>query len=190
MITAMMLPTSLPLIALFRRLVSGRRERGRLVALLVAGYLAVWTVFGVVIHLMDWGLHHLLTDGLAIGEGVRWLGIAPLALAGLYQFMPLKHRCLDRCRSPLSFIVEHWRGRRAWSEAFALGIRHGLFCLGCCWALMLLMFAVGLGSLVWMLLIGVVMAVEKNVTWGRRLSAPLGAFLLVWAVILAFGFPA
>ncbi len=115
------------------------------------------------------------------------LGAATVALAGLYQFTPLKYHCLDKCRSPLSFIMEHWHGRHDRAQALRLGVRHGLYCLGCCWSLMLLMFAVGLGSLGWMLVLATVMAIEKNIPWGRWLSAPLGVFLLVWGVALFVG---
>lgn len=106
-------------------------------------------------------------------------------LAGVYQFTPLKNRCLEKCRSPLSFVVEHWQGRNDRRHAFRLGVDHGLFCVGCCWALMLLMFVTGLGNLAWMFLLAAVMAVEKNVAWGRRLSAPLGLSLLLCGVLLA-----
>jgi len=85
----------------------------------------------------------------------------------------------------LSFVIEHWRGGQAQARhALALGMHHGLFCVGCCWALMLLMFAVGTGSLGWMLLLAAVMALEKNVSWGHRLSAPLGFALLGWAAFM------
>src|SRR2546422_5962401 len=93
--------------------------------------------------------------------------------------------CLDKCRSPMSFISGHWHGGNARAEAFGLGVSHGLFCVGCCWSLMLLMFAVGMGSLGWMLVLGATMAVEKNLSWGRRLSAPLGAVLLGGGLVLA-----
>ena len=86
--------------------------------------------------------------------------------------------CLHRCRSPLGFILAHWRGRRERLAAFRIGLHHGLFCVGCCWSLMLLMFAVGVGSLGWMLGLGAVMAAEKNLPWGRRLTTPLGLLLL------------
>jgi len=85
----------------------------------------------------------------------------------------------------LSFVIEHWRGQAHARQAFALGAHHGLFCVGCCWALMLLMFAVGTGSLGWMLLLAAVMAIEKNVSWGRRLTRPLGATLLLSALAIA-----
>jgi predicted metal-binding membrane protein len=107
-----------------------------------------------------------------------------LAVAGVFQFSPLKYRCLDKCRTPLSFVQQHWRGRNERRNAWLLGLHHGAFCVGCCWALMLLMFAVGTGSVGWMLAMGVVMAVEKNLPWGRWLSAPLGAALLAAAVVI------
>ena len=106
-------------------------------------------------------------------------------MAGVYQFTPLKYHCLDKCRAPLGFIMGHWRGRRPRREALRLGLHHGLFCLGCCWSLMLLMFTVGVGSLGWMLALGAVMAAEKNLPWGRRLSAPLGMALVAGAWLVA-----
>jgi predicted metal-binding membrane protein len=91
---------------------------------------------------------------------------------------------LDKCRSPLSFIVEHWRGRQEGRLAFRLGVRHGMFCLGCCWSLMLVTFTVGVGNIGWMLVIGAVMAAEKNMRGGRRLGAPVGVVLVGWGLAL------
>ena len=184
MIGAMMLPTTLPLFDAFDRVTVGRPDRWRLLALLGLGYLAAWGGFGLVAH----GLHELALAGVASVPALArqsWLiGAATIALAGAFQFSKLKHRCLEKCRTPLSFVIEHWRGRHQAGHAFLLGARHGLFCVGCCWALMLLMFAVGAGSLGWMLVLAALMAVEKNVVWGRRLSAPLGVALLAWAAVL------
>src|SRR5262249_13928240 len=113
---------------------------------------------------------------------------ALLFLAGLFQFTPLKYRCLDKCRSPLSFVISRWQGRQEQWQAFRLGLDHGIFCVGCCWALMLLMFITSVGSLLWMLVLAVLMGVEKNAPWGRRLSMPLGIALLGCAVaLLVFG---
>lgn len=185
MVVAMMLPTSLPLVALFRTVVRRRPDRAWLNALLVAGYLGVWTLFGVLVYSGDWVLHGALERSTWLEANlVPFIGAGTLLMAGLYQFTPLKYKCLEKCRSPLSFVAEHWRGSRERSRSFLLGAHHGLFCLGCCWSLMLLMFAVGLGSLGWMLVLGAVMAVEKNVSWGRRISAPLGVILLGWGLAL------
>jgi predicted metal-binding membrane protein len=178
MIVAMMLPTSLPLVAVFHRLTRRREDHALLVGLLLAGYLGMWTAFGVVVHVGDALLHAAVARSAWLEAHAWAMGAGILVLAGLYQFTPLKYACLERCRSPLSFVTEHWRGRHAWTQAFRLGVRHGLFCIGCCWSLMLLMFAVGAGNLGWMLVLGAVMAVEKNLPWGRRVSAPVGVALL------------
>jgi predicted metal-binding membrane protein len=185
MTVAMMLPTSLPLIAFFQALVRRGPHHVRLVVILIVGYLAVWSAFAVVAHVGDLGIHAALarTSGL---PGHAWaIGAGIFIVAGLYQFSPFKYRCLDKCRSPVSFVMGHWHGGRHGAEAFRLGMHHGLFCLGCCWSLMLLMFAVGVGSIGWMLALGAVMAVEKNVSWGRRLSAPLGVALIVVGLVLS-----
>jgi len=185
MTVAMMLPTTLPLLEIFRRLTERRIDRLILLALLIAGYLAVWTGFGIAAHGADWLLHEMVERSSWL-ESHDWIiGSATLVLAGAFQFSRLKYRCLDRCRAPLSFVMERWRGRRDRHNAFLLGVNHGIFCVGCCWALMLLMFGVGVGNLGWMLALGAVMAIEKNLPWGRKLSAPLGVALLVWGAVIA-----
>jgi predicted metal-binding membrane protein len=184
MTVAMMLPTSLPLITLFHTITRQRSDRMVLVALLITGYLTIWVLFGFVAHICDWGLHETVEHNVWLGSNTWILGAAPIFLAGIYQFTPLKYYCLDKCRSPFSFITEHWHGSHERMQAFRLGVHHGIFCIGCCWALMLLMFAVGAGNIGWMLALSTVMAVEKNVSWGRRFSAPLGIALLCWGLIL------
>jgi len=184
MIFAMMLPTSLPLVSLFHALTNRRMDQGTLLALLVLGYLCVWTLFGVMIYTSDLILHHAVEHNAWLRANAWALGAVTVSMAGLYQFTPLKYHCLDKCRSPLSFIMGHWRGRREKAQAFRLGAHHGLFCLGCCWSLMLLMFAVGVGNLGWMLALAAVMGAEKNMPWGKKISVPLGVFLLGWGLIL------
>ena len=184
MTVAMMLPTSLPLIVMFHTITRRRSDRMWLVLLLVVGYLGTWTVFGFGAHLGDWVLHEAVERSAWLESNAWMLGGGILIAAGIFQFTPLKYYCLDKCRSPLSFITEHWRGRHEKFQALWLGVRHGIFCIGCCWALMLLMFAVGVANIAWMLVLGAVMAVEKNMPWGHRLSAPLGVFLLGWGLIV------
>jgi predicted metal-binding membrane protein len=186
MTAAMMLPTVFPLIEMFRRLTLRRQDQATLMALLVLGYLFVWLVFGVAAHAADW-LVLAAFDRFDPLRGNAWaIGAGILLLAGAFQFSTLKYRCLEKCRAPLSFVIHHWRQQGGRAGAFKLGVWHGAFCVGCCWALMLLMFAVGTGNIGWMLALGAVMAAEKNLPWARHLSAPLGAVLLLWgAVILA-----
>jgi predicted metal-binding membrane protein len=182
MIVAMMLPTSLPLFLLFRTLTRNRPNRNQLMILLIGGYLAVWVTFGTLAHAGDLGLHEAVAAWHWLEDRAWLLAAVPLLLAGGYQFTPLKYMCLDKCRSPYSFVTSHWHGRNPRLDALRLGLAHGLFCVGCCWSLMLLMFAVSLGNVAWMLALAIVMAAEKNFSWGRRLSVPLGAVLLVGGV--------
>src|SRR5829696_287574 len=133
MVVAMMLPTSLPLVALFRTLVRGRPDRTRLTVLLIAGYLGVWTLFGVLVYCGDWILHRAVEHNTWVEANVvPFIGAGILIMAGLYQFTPLKYHCLEKCCSHLSFIIGHWRGKREAAHALCLGAHHGLFCLGCC----------------------------------------------------------
>ena len=189
MIAAMMLPTTLPLFNAFDRLTAQRPDHGRLLMLLGLGYMAAWGAFGLLAHALHAGLLALLRGVPTLAWHGWLIGAAIVALAGAFQFSRLKYRCLEKCRTPLSFVIEHWRGRAPLRRAFMLGAHHGLFCVGCCWALMLLMFALGMGNLGWMLLLGALMALEKNVAWGRRLSTPLGVGLLGWAAALVLTHP-
>jgi predicted metal-binding membrane protein len=185
MTVAMMLPTSFPLILLFHRIVRDRVAAARLVVLLVLGYLGIWLLCGVFLQAVNWSLQAGLMQ-LSTHAQAHWIsGAVVLIIAGLYQFSALKYACLDKCRSPLSFIVSRWQGGNESAQALRIGLEHGLFCVGCCWSLMLLMFVVGAQSLAWMLLLGVVMALEKNFPWGRRLSAPIGVLLLIGAMAIA-----
>ena len=180
MTVAMMLPTTLPLLGVFRRLVAERQDRSRLTALVITGYLLIWLGFGVAAHSGDWLLHEIVERSAWLESHAWAIGAATLLLAGAFQFSRLKYRCLDKCRAPLTFVMEYWRGRHDHRNAFLLGVHHGIFCVGCCWALMLLMFGVGIGNIGWMFALGAVMAIEKNLPWGRKLSAPVGVALIGW----------
>jgi predicted metal-binding membrane protein len=182
MIVAMMLPSSLPLVTTFGALVRRRRRPGLLVVLLLAGYLVVWGAFGLAAWVLDRGIHGVV-------DALPWLAAHPevilgttLLAAGLWQFSPLRDRCLDECRSPLGFVLNRWRGVSERREAFAMGIAHGAFCVGCCWSLMLVMFGVGLANVALMIVLGGLTAVEKNLPSGRRLTHPLGVILVLAAV--------
>ena len=185
MITAMMLPTTLPLLGIFSRVTGSRPDGAALLARVVAGYAVAWLGFGLLAHGLDSALH-------LAAENIDWLvgrgelaGGAVLIAAGAFQFSALKYRCLERCRTPFAFINERWHGRAPAREAFRIGLDHGVFCVGCCWALMLVMFVVGMGNLGWMLLLAAAMAAEKNLPWGRRLRTPIGLGLMAWGGTLA-----
>ncbi|HVO90089.1 MAG TPA: DUF2182 domain-containing protein [Casimicrobiaceae bacterium] len=184
MIAAMMLPTTLPLLALFGRIIHGRADATRLQMLVIAGYAIAWGAFGLAAHALDAGVHRAAAaSGWFATHG--WVaGAVVLMGAGAFQFSALKYRCLERCRTPFGFINQRWCGQQPVRDALRIGFDHGVFCVGCCWALMLVMFVVGMGNLAWMLLIGLAMAIEKNVSWGKRVSAPLGVALMAGSLAL------
>jgi len=177
MIVAMMLPSSLPLIRLFVAVTARQERSGRSTAALLSGYAAVWTIFGAAAFLLDTVVHRSV-------ERLPWLEAHPeviagsvLLVAGAFQFTDLKDRCLRECRHPAPFLLSHYaRGPRA---AFRLGLAHGLFCLGCCWALMLVGFAAGVANLWWMAALTAVMVYEKTGRRGDEAVTPVGVSLLV-----------
>jgi predicted metal-binding membrane protein len=178
MIAAMMLPTTYPVLGIFRVMTRTRPDARRLLGVIVAGFLVAWFAFGLVAHALDAAVAWLGSRSPWLA-GHGWLaGVAVLAAAGAFQFSALKYRCLDQCRTPLAFVASRWHGRNPAREAFAIGLDHGIFCVGCCWALMLCMFVVGTGSLGWMLALGALMAAEKNLPGGARLRLPIGLGLL------------
>jgi predicted metal-binding membrane protein len=187
MTAAMMLPTTLPLTRIFGRMVAGGGDSALLQSLLITGYLLAWACFGAAAFVLDQALHTSLSLWGWSARHPELLGVMVLSLAGGFQFSKLKYHCLDKCRSPLGFVTSHWHGPQPRREAFLLGLTHGAFCVGCCWALMLVMFFVGTANLGWMMALGLVMAVEKNHPWGRRLAAPLGVTLLALSCAIIVG---
>ena len=183
MTIAMMLPTTLPLVAIVQRLTHRRSDGMALVSLVLVGYLVVWAAFGIAAYGLLTALRALPMSSDATSGSLASAGL--FVLAGAFQFSRLKYQCLDKCRTPLSFVMSHWHGTAPRHEAFRLGLAHGAFCVGCCWALMLLMFAVSVASLLWMLVLAILMAIEKNVSWGRRFAAPLGVVLISVGVLSA-----
>jgi predicted metal-binding membrane protein len=181
MTVGMMLPSSMPMMYM---MVHASRKQGqpRTIQLaFLAGYAVVWTGFAVAAFLGDTLVHQLVHSWLWLYLHSWVIGAVTLALAGGFQFSPLKERCLKQCRSPFSFFVRYYR--KGVGGAWRLGLRHGAFCLGCCWALMLVMFGLGVGSLVSMALLTGVMVVEKTFPAGRRLSPVIGIVLLLLAAV-------
>jgi predicted metal-binding membrane protein len=180
MTVAMMLPTSLPLIQLFAKVKREQKAEHWEAQLLlfVVAYLTVWSVFALITFLGDFLLHRFVDSRPWLIQHSSWFTGMTLLLAGAFQFSGLKERCLRVCRHPYGFLSQHYRrGTRA---AWDLGLHHGLYCLGCCWTLMLVMFSVGVAHLAGMLILTAVMAVEKTSPWGRTLVPVFGIILLVW----------
>jgi len=147
MVIAMMLPTTLPVLATFQRLNSQRADVNRLGILLIAGYLLTWTLFGVAIYAGDWLLHQVIHTNDWLADWLWMLPALTLIVAGAYQLTPLKHTCLDACRSPLHCFRGYRDGHNKARRSLLVGLHHGLCCVGCCWALMLLMFATGVSNI-------------------------------------------
>jgi predicted metal-binding membrane protein len=179
MMAAMMLPSLAPTAAVYTALV--RREPSRIL-LFAAGYLLVWSAAGVLAYgLFELG-KSLFEGALAWHSGGRWLAAGVLMLAASYQLTPFKRAFLTRCRSPLRFLQATWREDRL--GAFVMGLRSGGWCLGCSWALMAALFALGVMSVTWMALIAGLVALEKVGPWGRAAKVATAGFLVVLAVAI------
>jgi predicted metal-binding membrane protein len=194
MMAAMMLPSAAPMVLVVRR-VSGQRARRSSTAIastwvFVAGYLAAWTAYGLAAYgvfralsaahpgFLDWDRQGPIVAGIAV------------AAAGVYQLTPLKRACLRHCRTPLHFVMHRWREGSA--GAFAMGLEHGAWCLGCCVGLMLVLFAIGVMSLAWMAIVAAVIFAEKVLPRGARLTGPVALCLValgVWIAIAPGGVP-
>lgn len=183
MMIAMMAPSAAPTILLHHGLTRAQDGPGatRAAWAFVAGYLAVWGLFSALAAGLQWALQPLGAIEPAM-MSLRGGGLAGavLILAGLYQFTPLKHACLRQCQAPAAFLSRYWRpGPRG---AWALGLRHGAFCLGCCWALMLLLFVGGVMNLYWIAGLALLVAVEKLAPFGRATATVTGAVLILSGV--------
>jgi predicted metal-binding membrane protein len=188
MMAAMMFPSVAPTVLMYDRLRDGHRARGRgagreATALFVLGYLLVWTLAGVAAY----GVYELVRaidpPFLAWDEAGRYVTAGVIVAAAIYQLTPLKQACLVKCRSPMMFLAERWRHGRV--GGLELGVRHGAWCLGCCWALMAALFAVGIMSLGWMALIAAFIAAEKLLPWPVAARRTVAILLLVLGLGIA-----
>jgi predicted metal-binding membrane protein len=179
----MMLPTATRLLHDFAVTVRRRPDHRLLQALVVAGFLATWLATGYAFWSLDGVVHAVVASVGWLQQRTDLLGGAVLIGAGMFQFSSLQHRCLTACRSPRSFIYRHWRGGDPRADALRIGFVYGASCVGCCWALMLVMFAVGMANVAWMLGLAAVMAVQKGARWGLRLVRPVGGGLILAGVV-------
>ncbi len=190
MMAAMMFPAAAPMLLLFQKINAQRQAKsGAFVPTWVfgGGYLLIWTAAGAI----TWVLVRLgneLATSLDAGSRTTWAPIAlgaTLGVAGLYQLTPLKRVCLDHCRTPLGFVTQHWRD--GYPGALRMGLVHGGYCLGCCWALFAVLVAAGVMSLAWMALLTLVIFAEKVLPLGRHASIGVGVAFLALGIIVAAG---
>jgi predicted metal-binding membrane protein len=186
---AMMFPSVWPVVAVYARLQIRRRELARPAAaartvMFVGGYLLAWAGFGV----LGWAAYQAAArvagHALAWDHAGRWLTGAVVLVAAVYELTPAKYACLRRCRSPLSFLLGAWRNGAA--GALRMGVEHGAWCVGCCWALMAALFVIGVMSMPWMAFIAALIAAEKLLPWRRAAVGTVTALLIILAVGVAF----
>jgi predicted metal-binding membrane protein len=187
MMAAMMLPSVAPMALTFARVTGERYKKGQAAFvptwIFILGYFAAWTAFGLAAYAIDYFIRYLDIARLAWDrEGPIVTGVA-IAAAGLYQLTPFKRVCLTHCRSPLDFFLHSWR--EGPGGALRMGMHHGLYCVGCCWGLMLVLFALGIMSLFWMAVIAVLIFAEKVFRVGARLAPVIGVALIALGLWIA-----
>jgi predicted metal-binding membrane protein len=186
MMIAMMLPSASPMLLLFSKVISKDKAAPEALTgtvLFSLGYVLVWGAFSALATLLQWLLQSMRWMSPMMETSHRWLGVAILVAAGLWQLTPVKRVCLSHCRSPLSFLVGHWR--RGQFGALRMGLTHGVFCLGCCWFLMALLFFGGVMNLYWIAGLAIFVLLEKALPLGHVLGRWLGVALISWGIMLA-----
>jgi len=181
MMVAMMIPSAAPVILTFARVNRERRSQQRpyvATALFVGGYLAIWFGFSLVVAVAQWALHGVALVSEAMKSTTPLLGGGLLIAAGLFQFTPWKRACLDHCRSPLTFLLTEWR--EGAGGAVIMGLRHGAYCTGCCWLLMLLLFISGVMNMAWVAIITILVLLEKVLPRPLKIGFLSGAFFVAW----------
>jgi predicted metal-binding membrane protein len=190
MMVGMMLPSAAPMLLLYGAVARKNAERGVVLAsvwVFAAGYLLVWTGFSLLATILQAALQNAALLSGSMTSASPLLSGSLLVLAGLYQWLPAKAACLKRCRSPLQFLLTRWRPDRI--GGLRMGAEHGLFCLGCCWALMTLLFAVGVMNLVWVAVIAGFVFVEKLLPAPRLTTLAAGALLIAAGTYLLAASP-
>ena len=185
MMIGMMLPSALPMVTMFARINHNKRETGKPYVptmVFAAGYLLAWGLFSLAATGAQWGLESLALMSPMGAMSSPVLGGILFIAAGIYQFTPLKQVCLQHCRSPLSFILNSWRDGS--SGALKMGTSHGFYCLGCCWILMSLLFALGVMNLLWVAIIAIFVLAEKLLPAGAAIARLSGALMCAWGVFL------
>jgi predicted metal-binding membrane protein len=187
MMVAMMFPTAAPMILMFRLVSARRRAQGQAFVptwIFTSAYLLVWSLCGVLAYLLALGVEWLAGQSMWLMEHENLFSGGVLAVAGLYQLSPLKYRCLSKCRTPLQFILTSWRDGTG--GAFRMGVEHGLYCLGCCWLLFVILFPLGMMNVALLALITLLIFAEKVLPRGRQISQVAGVALIAYGLVVIF----
>ena len=187
MMVAMMFPTAAPMILMFARVQTGKRERGQVFVptwVFVSAYMIVWALFGVLAYVIAVSMEVLAEQSMWLMDNAARLGGGVFILAGLYQLSRLKRACLSKCRTPLDFILGSWRD--GYGGAFRMGIEHGLYCLGCCWLLFVILFPLGMMNVAAMAVITLLIFAEKSLPVGQRVSQIVAVVLIGYGALVVF----
>ena len=185
MMVGMMLPAAAPMILLYDRVRERQEAKGASLAgtgVFALGYLAAWALFSLGAIAAQWGLERAALLSPMMVSASPWLGGGLLILAGLYQWTPLKNACLVHCRSPITFLAHHWRPGRV--GAFRMGLHHGLYCVGCCWVLMALLFVFGVMNLLWIAALAIFVLLEKVLPRGDLVGRASGGLMIAAGLLL------
>ncbi len=187
MMVAMMFPTAAPMVLVFARVQAGKRRQGQAFVatwVFVAGYLILWIAFGLPVYGLAVAIERAVDLAGIAATGLARAGGLLILLAGLYQLSPLKRACLTHCRSPLHFVLTHWRDGAL--GALAMGTRHGVYCLGCCWLLFLILLPIGFMNIAAMVLLTALIFAEKALPFSRPVRVAAAGLLAMWGTLVLF----
>ena len=187
MMIAMMFPAAAPMILMFSKIYASKRQQQQAFVptwVFVSAYLFIWSLSGVLFYPLAVGVESLAANSMWLMNNAARIGGAILLLAGLYQLSPLKHTCLSKCRTPVQFILSSWHD--GCGGACRMGLEHGIYCLGCCWLLFVILFPLGIMNIAIMALVTALIFAEKALPFGRQISQVAGLALIVYGTLVIF----
>lgn len=185
MMVAMMFPSASPMIMMFSRIYEGKRNQGQTFVptwLFISAYLLIWLAFGVLAYAVAFAVQELSRTSPALAENAERAGGILLILGGLYQLSPLKQACLTKCRTPLGFLMGSWR--EGYWGSFRMGLEHGLYCLGCCWLLFVILFPLGIMNVAAMAVLALLIYAEKSLPFGTQIAYAAAIVLIAYGILV------
>lgn len=185
MMVAMMFPSASPMIMMFSRIYEGKRQKGQTFVptwIFISAYLLIWLGFGIVAYAVALTIQELSRTSPALAENAERVGGILLVLGGLYQLSPLKQACLTKCRTPLGFLMGSWR--EGYWGSFRMGLEHGLYCLGCCWLLFVILFPLGIMNVAAMAVLALLIYAEKSLPFGTQIAYAAAIVLIAYGILV------